>query len=488
MTGNTHLIGGVWQPGDGPLFQSENPATGEVVWSGHAAPASLVDEAVAAARGAFAAWADKSPEERIDIIRRFGEILDARRQALALTIAREVGKPLWESRTEIGAMIGKIAISIKAYGRRTPTASTETAAGTTTLTHRPHGVMAVFGPFNFPGHLPNGHIIPALIAGNTVVFKPSELTPHAGQEMVACWTAAGLPDGVVNLVQGGRDSGIALAGHDAIDGLLFTGSSATGRLLHKQFGGRPEKILALEMGGNNPLIVIEPGDAEAAAYIIAQSAYITTGQRCSCARRLIVPVGAEGDAIIAALETFIKRLSVGPAEAEPAPFMGPLISNASAEQILRAEDRLSRMGGRKIVALTRPDAARPFLTPGLIDVTDAPKRPDEEYFGPLLQVIRINGIEAAIAEANATRYGLSAGIVTANTDYRDLFRRHIRAGIVNWNKPLTGASSAAPFGGTGLSGNHRPGAFYAADYCAWPMAGIESETVALPDALLPGIA
>jgi len=266
------FINGQWLPGAAEAFQSLNPAKGEVIWEGNSADAEQVDQALNAARAAFPAWAAKSFEQRVEFIRAYAAKLEENKELMAETIAMETGKPLWETRTEAGAMVGKAEISIKAYNERTGSRESEMPGARAVLRHKPHGVVAVFGPYNFPGHLPNGHIIPALLAGNTVVLKPSELTPKVAELMVKLWQEAELPAGVLNLVQGERDTGIALANHQQIDGLFFTGSSRTGHILHQQFGGRPDKILALEMGGNNPLIIGEISDVKAAVHETIQSA------------------------------------------------------------------------------------------------------------------------------------------------------------------------------------------------------------------------
>ncbi|MDH1158428.1 aldehyde dehydrogenase family protein, partial [Pseudomonas otitidis] len=280
---STHYIAGAWQAGQGEAFDSLNPVTQESVWSGQGASAEQVEAAVAAARAAFPAWARLSLDARIAVLERFAATLKTRADELARCIGEETGKPLWESATEVTSMVNKVAISIQSYRERTGEKSGPLADATAVLRHKPHGVVAVFGPYNFPGHLPNGHIVPALLAGNAVVFKPSELTPKVAELTVQCWIEAGLPAGVLNLVQGGRETGVALAGNPGIDGLFFTGSSRTGNLLHQQFAGRPDKILALEMGGNNPLVVDEVADVDAAVYTIIQSAFISAGQRCTCA-------------------------------------------------------------------------------------------------------------------------------------------------------------------------------------------------------------
>lgn len=487
MTTGHLYINGEWVPGQGPGMVSHNPASGEVVWQGHAAAPSRIDEAVDAARAASPSWADADVQTRIDCVRRFGELLKHKAEPLARTIALETGKPLWETRTEVTAMIGKIDLSVRAYEERTGTHRNDSNGASTVLVHRPHGVVAVFGPYNFPGHLPNGHIVPALIAGNTVVFKPSELTPAVAERTVALWAEAGLPPGVINLVQGAAEAGRALAGHVGIDGLFFTGSARTGCLLHEQAAGQPQKILALEMGGNNALIVDDVSDIAAAVYIILLSAYLSAGQRCTCARRLLVPQGGAGDTLIKHLSAAVGALRVAEFDADPAPFMGPVITEAAAESVLRAQAELAARGGVELVRAEHLRHGTGFVSPGLMDVTAVADRPDEEIFGPFLQVIRYSGLEQAIAIANDTRYGLSAGFLGDDRTRFEHFFRRIRAGIVNWNRPITGASSTLPFGGVGLSGNHRPSAYYAADYCAYPVASLQSERLTLPDTLQPGI-
>ena len=260
------FIDGEWAAGTGPAFASRNPGTGATVWEGNSASAGDVERAVRSARRAFAAWSALGLDDRCAVVRRFAALVTERKEALAEAIGRETGKPLWEARTEAASMAAKVEISIQAYNERTGEKRSAMADGTAVLRHRPHGVVAVFGPYNFPGHLPNGHIVPALIAGNAVVFKPSELAPGVAALTVQIWRDAGLPAGVLNLVQGEKDTGIALANHRQIDGLFFTGSSDTGTLLHKQFGGRPEIVLALEMGGNNPLVIGLVADVDAAVH------------------------------------------------------------------------------------------------------------------------------------------------------------------------------------------------------------------------------
>ncbi|MFK3969337.1 succinylglutamate-semialdehyde dehydrogenase [Pseudomonas sp. NPDC087358] len=484
---NTLYIAGTWQAGQGEAFESLNPVSQQVIWSGQGATAGQVHAAVKAARQAFPAWATRTLEERIAVLEAFAATLKTRADEIARCIGEETGKPLWESATEVTSMANKVAISIQSYRERTGEKSSPLGDATAVLRHKPHGVVAVFGPYNFPGHLPNGHIVPALLAGNTVVFKPSELTPKVAELTVQCWIDAGLPAGVLNLVQGARETGIALAANTGIDGLFFTGSSRTGNSLHQQFSGRPDKILALEMGGNNPLVVDEVADVDAAVYTVIQSAFISAGQRCTCARRLLVPQGSWGDAFLTRLVEVSRTIEVGAFDQQPAPFMGSVISLHAAQALLDAQEQLLANGAVALLEMTQPQAQSALLTPGIIDVSDVSDRADEELFGPLLQVIRYADFDAAIDEANATQYGLAAGLLSDSQARYQQFWLQSRAGIVNWNKQLTGAASTAPFGGVGGSGNHRASAYYAADYCAYPVASLETASLALPASLTPGI-
>lgn len=450
---------------------STDPCTGDVVWRGPGCGPGELDEGLARARRGFGAWSARPLAERHAVARRFADLARARREEIAALLSRETGKPLWETLAEADTVAGKIEVSIRAQAERAGERSTQIPGGQARLAHRPHGVLAVIGPFNFPMHLPNGHIAPALIAGDAVVFKPSEKTPASGLLLVELWREAGALEDALQAVIGGPEVAKALVVHPEVDGVLFTGGAAAGRAIHMALADQPQKILALELGGNNPLIAWDVADAESAAHLIVQSAFVSAGQRCSCARRLIVPKGAAGEAIVEALTGVMERIVVGAPFDAPAPFMGPVIDLASAQALLEAQDRL---GGRAIAPMRQVEAGRPFLTPGLIDMTGVPV-PDVEHFGPLLKLVRAADWDEAVASANATRFGLAAGLLSDDAArYRDFWSR-VRAGIVNWNRPTTGAAATAPFGGPGLSGNHRPSAYYAADYCAYPVASMEAE-------------
>lgn len=451
-------------------YISYEPATGVELWR---KDASDIDACVAAARQAWPAWASRPLANRIELVRRFAnEVLKAGDEFAEL-IARETGKPLWEARTEVDAVINKVEISISAYAERTGKKKLDSALqGSAAVRHKPHGVMVVLGPYNFPAHLPNGHIVPALIAGNTVVFKPSEKTPAVGEFLVRCLHLSGIPEGVVQLAIGGIEEGKALVGHRSIDGVLFTGSVQAGVAINRVLATNPAKIVALEMGGNNPIVVIDTPLLADAAVLIVQSAFTTAGQRCTAGRRLIV-LEHLFEPLMEELLKLTRRLIVGDPFADPVPFMGPVIDNPTAEALMNSFVHLLSHGAKPLLNMRRPFEDKPFLTPGIIDTTEMEERPDVELFGPLLQVIRVKDFDEAIAEANNTRFGLSASLIGGSPQDYDRFWANVRAGIINWNRPTNGASSSAPFGGVGLSGNHRPAAYYAADYCAYPVASTE---------------
>jgi succinylglutamic semialdehyde dehydrogenase len=451
---------------------SYQPATGEELWRGDIGD---VDNCVERARAALRDWSHQSLGQRIELVRRFANEVRRQSEPFAELIARETGKPLWETRTEVEAVIGKVEISITAYAERTGQKKLNSALqGTAAVRHKPHGVMAVLGPYNFPAHLPNGHIVPALIAGNCIIFKPSEKTPAVGEFLVGCFHAAGFPEEVVQLLIGGPEEGKALVAHWLVDGVLFTGSARAGVAINRKLATEPGKIVALEMGGNNAIVVTDTPKVDDAAVTIIQSAFTTAGQRCTAARRLIV-TDSMYDEIVPRVKALAERLIVGEPFADPQPFMGPVIDNETADLLTESFVALMSRGAKPILHMKRPEEEKPFLTPGILDVTDMHERPDVELFGPLLQVVRVPDLNEAITEANMTRYGLSASLIGGTPQDFEMFWNEIRAGIINWNRPTNGASSAAPFGGVGLSGNHRPAAFYAADYCAYPVTSTEME-------------
>jgi succinylglutamic semialdehyde dehydrogenase len=497
----SNLIGGAWASIPGEALASHNPARSrERVWAGSPSVAH-VDDAVRAARRALAPWSRCGLDARARVLRRFQTIAAARADGLAELLCDEVGKVMWDAKAEAGLLASKVDITLDAteHGAMRRVASFDvslTATRTGRCEFRPHGVVAVLGPFNFPAHLPNGHIVPALAMGNTVVMKPSDKAPGVGQWLVevfdeAC-RAEGAPAGVINLVQGGADVASALVRHDDVDAILFTGSWPVGRRIMEANLDRPGRLLALEMGGNNPAIILSDADLRQAVVECVRSAFITSGQRCTCTRRVIVHEGV-AQRVIPALCKAASALIIGEPRATHPVFIGPVISGPAREGIVRQTREIAASGGEVLVPLQAIDgapgapeerAARGegwYVTPGVVRVErfvrgGDPSRhgagADVEVFGPLLRVSIARDLDDAIEQANATDFGLAASIFTKDERAIDKFLHECRAGCLNVNTGTAGASSKLPFGGLGRSGNHRPAGAFSLDYCAYPVGSM----------------
>jgi len=486
-TEGMNLIAGQWLPGSGGAWERHSPGDGSLVWHGNWSSVGQAEQAVEAARVAFPEWAETTLDQRLGICRHFAAIVSQHKEELARLIACEVGKPLWEARSEVATVVAKVENSIEALMKRRWTTTDQQGDFLAVTRFRPHGVLFVIGPFNFPAHIPGGHIVPALLAGNTLVFKPSEHAPATGQWLARTWLAAGLPEGVLNLVHGAAEVAQVAVKNNLVDGVLFTGSYRVGASLHRAFAGRPEKVLALEMGGNNSLVVHRTSDVRGAAITAILSAYLTAGQRCTCARRLIVSGAALHDQLLEELRSLIPQIRVGLPFDEEQPFMGPLIHAAAAEQMLAAQQQLLGAGGEAVIAMQADGRSAALVSPGLVSMNSPQLPTDCENFGPLLTLQKAEDLEHAIAMAGDTRFGLSAGFIGDHVDDFHYFLHRVRAGVINWNRQTTGASGKLPFGGVGLSGNHQPSGFYAADYCSYPIASLESHELLEARKPLPGL-
>lgn len=495
------LIGGEWIAHPSGTLVSRNPARpDEAVWSG-ASSVGHVAQAIDAARRALPAWAALPIEKRAAVLRRFQANCKARLAAITTLIRDETGKVQWDAAGEAGLLGAKVDITLddSATGAMRRVAAFEvpvSATRTGRAWFKPHGVMAVVGPYNFPMHLANGHIVPALLMGNTIVFKPSDKTPACGQLLAELFDEAlrseGAPAGVLNLVQGAADVASSLVSHSGIDGVLFTGSWAVGRRIMEANLDRPSRLVALEMGGNNPTVVMDDCDLRQAVVECVRCAFITTGQRCTCTRRIIVHE-AIAPRFIAALCKAASNLIVGDPSASYPVFMGPIITGEARNAVLEFQASLARAGGEVLVSSSAIETASRgwYLSPGVVRVDRfAPTEHDAahdagcdlEVFGPLVRVSVVRSLDEAIEQANATRYGLAAAIFTKNQAAAQRFLHECRAGCINVNTGTAGASSKLPFGGVGLSGNHRPAGAFSLDSCVYPVAAM-SETG--PDALLP---
>ena len=445
--------------------------------------AAAVGEAVARAQEAFPRWRDAGFEARARVLRRFRDLAHERREELAQLIAREMGKALWDARGEAALLAAKVDVTL-AEGMAW--VETLDAGPGARASFHPRGVLAVLGPFNFPAHLPNGHIVPALATGNCVVFKPSEQTPAVGEWMARLWRDAGLPSGVLELVQGAGPTGEALALAEGVDGVLFTGSWAVGRRLREATLDQPGKLLALEMGGKNAMIVWRDADLELAAAEAALSIAATTGQRCSCLSRIF----AHREVIDAFQEQLVSRLAglrIGP-PLEEGVFMGPLASRTGFDRFQRLRAQSGAAGGERVF---RGEIHRiaPYVAPGLVrfrGLEQSHPYQREELFGPEAALYEVEDLDQAIAAANDSDYGLAASLISRHRAHYEHCIGRIRCGILNWNRGTIGASGRLPFGGGRRSGNDRPAGILATLYCTWPQAHLEKEGGLDPEGLPPG--
>jgi succinylglutamic semialdehyde dehydrogenase len=480
------FIAGRWVPIPGDGLESRDPANpDEVVWSGSSRP-SHVDDAVASARAAFTAWRSTPMAERAALLRRFAQACGRHAERLARTITAEMGKTLAESRAEAKLLQDKVAITLEpATLSRVRDFEVDAGAGKVgRCLFRPLGVMAVVGPFNFPAHLPNGHWVPALLLGNTVVFKPSDRTPATGQVMAELAEEAGFPPGVFNVVQGGAEVASRLVSHEDIDGVLFTGSFPVGRRILEANLDRPGRMIALEMGGSNAAIIWHDADLRRAVFECIRSGYATTGQRCTCTRRVIVHE-AIADRFITAFCKVASTAVIG-AGTDPEPvFMGPVVTRAAREAVLERQAALARDGGRVLMEAVALDRRGWFTGPGLVQVPRFERASDCETFGPLVQVSVVSDLDDAIAQANATDFGLVASVFTRDEDAWRCCLDGVRVGCLNRNTGTAGASSRLPFGGLGRSGNLRPAGSFAVDLAAYPLASMEDggESTPMPSGL-----
>lgn len=450
---------------------SIEPATGLRLWQGEQGD---VDADVARVAAGWQGWAARPYTYRIEAMRRFANLVRGREVELADLIAREVGKPLWDAKGEIAALREDIEQAITAYSARAGQKRLDGALGArSALRHKPHGVLAVITPYCSPALIPVGQIVPALLAGNGVLFKPSEKACATASLIVTLMHEAGVPQDVLCCLIGGADAGQALVAHPAVAGVLFTGSAHVGIAINRALASRPDKVAALQMGGNNPMIVWDTPDLRTAAALVIQSAFLSAGQTCTAGRRLIVKESL-ADPLVEILRDLTHRLLIDQPHADPAPYMGPIIDMEMADGLTESFLYLMSNGGKPVTHMRRPRAGLPFVTPGIIDVTAMEKRIDIELFGPILQICRVEDFDAAIAEANATRFGLAAALFGGTEAQYDRFWASSRAGLVNWNRPTTTMPVGLPAGGIGLSGNHRPGGGYMADHCAYPVASSET--------------
>ena len=444
-----HLINGE-AVGGGGAGESINPSNlDDVVARYPKGGAAEVDQAVQAARAAFPAWSEASPEVRSDVLDRAGALIMSRAKELGTLLAREEGKTLAEGTGEVmrAARIFKYFAG-EALRRHGQTLDS-TRPSIDVETHREAvGVFGLITPWNFPIAIPAWKSAPALAFGNTVVLKPATPTPAIAHAMGQILIEAGAPPGVFNLVIGEGDVGRAIVAHEGIDGISFTGSQGVGASVAEGAAKRQARV-QLEMGGKNPLVVLDDADLDRAVTCAIDGAFYATGQRCTASSRIIVTEGIH-DRFVEALAAKARSLRVGDA-LDPQTQIGPAVSEQQLEQNLRYVGIAREEGGKVLTGgeLLQLATRGYYMAPTVIADTAPDQRINcEEVFGPVASTVKVRDYEEALEIANRGQFGLSAGIVTNSLKHARHFRRNIRAGMVMINLPTAGVDYHVPFGGT----------------------------------------
>lgn len=464
-----NFIGGEWvAPIDGRYFRNRNPAnTTDIIGRFPDSSARDVEQAVRSARRGFALWSRTPAPVRGDVLRRVGDLLVARKEAIANAMTREMGKVLAETRGDVQEGIDT-AFYAATEGRRLfgHVVPSELRAKWAMSYRRPIGITGLVTPFNFPMAIPTWKMFPALLCGNSVIIKPSEDVPHTVHLLVEILLEAGLPPEVIQLVHGGSDVGEAIVGHPDIPVISFTGSTETGALIGETCG-RMHKRLSLEMGGKNAMIVMDDADLDLALEGVLWGAFGTTGQRCTATSRLILHRKIH-DRFVARVAEAAEALRLGDGRAERTD-VGPLIHDAARQKVERyvalgQEEGAELVTGGKRVGgkLASGWFYRPTIFAG---VRPKSRLEQEEIFGPVLSVIRVNSFEDAVRVNNDVRYGLSSSIYTTNVDRAFRALELLDNGITYVNAPTIGAEAHLPFGGVKATGNgHREGGWEVYDF------------------------
>jgi aldehyde dehydrogenase (NAD+) len=449
MTTFNNYINGEWLAGNSQSANTNPSNLADVIGQYTQGDAAQVDAAVAAARVAFPAWSNGGIQARSDALDKIGSEILARKEELGTLLSREEGKTKPEGIGEVtrAGHIFKFFAGecLRLAGETLPSVRPNIGVE---ITREPIGVVGLITPWNFPMAIPAWKIAPALAFGNCVVFKPADLVPGCAWALAEIISRSGIPAGVFNLVMGpGRVIGDALVHHAGIDAISFTGSVAVGSRIAQACAHNLKKV-QLEMGGKNPQVVLDDADLQQAVELSVQSCFYSTGQRCTASSRLIV-TDKIYPAFIEAMQARMARIRVGDA-CEAGIDIGPVVSQAQLEQDLsyveigKAEGATLLCGGERLQRATEGY----FLAPALfVDSTAAMRINREEIFGPVASVIRVKDYEEALAVANDTPFGLSAGIATTSLKYATHFKRHAQAGMVMVNLPTAGVDYHVPFGG-----------------------------------------
>ncbi|MFZ9000128.1 MAG: aldehyde dehydrogenase family protein [Bacteriovoracaceae bacterium] len=439
-----------------------------------------IDPLVESAAKGHKVWRGTSFEDRKNALKRYQEKLLSKKNEIAEAISWETGKPLWESLTEAGALISKIDVTINDSLPRISNKEIEDILPDTNghIIYRPLGPCFIIGPFNFPCHLANGQITSALLAGNSIIFKPSEKTCYSSQLMFECLAEADFPNGVVNFIQGDGESASRIVKRKEVKGIFFTGSKEVGKLILKQTSGSLDKLVALELGGKNSSIICKDAQLDLTIEEVLKGSFLTTGQRCTSTA--LVPIHRSiMDEFLSKFHDLAKKLIIDhPFEHEKEPFMGPLIDELAVKNYLNFIGMAKREGIEEIMRGKKIEKKHNgnYVTPSihLAEKFDSSSLfLMSEIFGPNCTFVPFDELDEAIAIANGTEYGLAASIFTKDINNYKHCINEIETGLVNLNRSTVGASSRLPFGGVKSSGNYRPAAVTTIDSCVYMMSSLE---------------
>lgn len=454
-----------------------------------------VDRAVESAVKGHALWRKSSLEQRIALLKRYQEEVSRRKEEIALAIAWEMGKPLWEARTEAASVAAKVTVTIEDSLPRIQNKSFTNIMPKTDghIFYKPLGPCLIIGPFNFPCHLANGQILSALIAGNAVIFKPSEKTCYSGQIMTECFEAAGFPAGVFNMIQGDGEIARRLTREKSIKGVFFTGSKEVGKKILDVTHADLSKLVALELGGKNTTILHKDANIDHAYGELLKACFLTAGQRCTSTSIVAIHSSLK-DEFIAKFHDLSKKLIIDHAvEYVKEPFMGPLVDQSAVDAYLLFMGMAKREGIEEIMRGKTIEKVKKghYVTPS-IHLAQSWNNDSlflqSEIFGPNVTFIPYDDIEEAIKIANSTEYGLAAAVFSKDKTIFQKCAEDIESGLVNFNRSTVGASAKLPFGGVKNSGNYHPAALTTIDACVYQMSALEVTTDEVEDLrLIPGI-
>ena len=461
--------------------------TNQILWS---LPLDYrhVDPVIESACHGFDYWRKLELDKRISFLKSYQEQLISKQEQFATAIALEAGKPLWEAKTEAAALISKVDVTINESLKRIEQKNYQEILPKTqgALYFKPLGPSLIIGPFNFPCHLANGQILSALIAGNSIIFKPSEKTCYSGELLIECFHQAGFPKGVINLAQGDGETARRMLKDKRIKGVFFTGSKEVGLKVLQSTHQDLSKLVSLELGGKNPAIVHKDADFDFTLQELLKGAFLTTGQRCT-STSLVFIHHSMAQKFVESFHQLAKKIIVDhPIDHQREPFMGPLIDQRSLDEYLLYMGMAKREGMEEIMRGKQLERENPgFYVSPSIHYSDKFNFDGHflasEIFGPNCSIIPYQDEEEAIALANSTEYGLACSVFTKDQSFFDLCVRDIDSGLINLNRSTVGASAKLPFGGVKNSGNYRPAAVSTIDACVYQMSSLQSDHLEIQD-------